>query len=229
MNAEGSISRDYPSPARAAAAAILFAALLHVVWIGAWCLERYLEPRLGLLGTSGGRSLYWLLMKLLLWILPALAVIRFSGLSLREMMGFHRVRPILIWGGGVGLLLGTLALLSKGIAGQPLLSPDIGWPFLGGVIIAPIVEEFTFRGAILGALVRRYRFVAANTLTALLFLGIHLPGWYFQGRLLENLSDPAGGALAIFLLGWVFGYVVRKSKSVCAGTLCHILNNLFNA
>lgn len=144
-------------------------------------------------------------------------------------MGFEKTRSILLWGFGPGLVLGTIALLSKGIGGQPLFISGLGWPLFSGVIVAPIVEEFTFRGAILGALGQRFRFRTANTVTALLFLGIHLPGWYFQGRLLENLLNPVSGALSIFLLGWVFGYVAHKSNSVAACTVTHMLNNLFNA
>lgn len=85
-----------------------------------------------------------------------------------------------------------------------------------------------FRGAVLANLLQQYRFVVANTLTALLFLGLHLPGWRFQGRLLTNLTAPVGGALAIFSLGWVFGLVMYKGKSVLGSMLAHSLNNLFS-
>lgn len=230
MNTTGMLSEnDYSSTTKAAVAAVLFAVLLHATWIGAWLVEQYFEPRLDILGTSGGRSLYWLVMKLLLWVLPSLVLIRVSGMTLRGIMGFEKTRSILLWGFGPGLVLGTIALLSKGIGGQPLFISGLGWPLFSGVIVAPIVEEFTFRGAILGALGQRFRFRTANTVTALLFLGIHLPGWYFQGRLLENLLNPVSGALSIFLLGWVFGYVAHKSNSVAACTVTHMLNNLFNA
>ena len=85
-----------------------------------------------------------------------------------------------------------------------------------------------FRGAVLGNLTQRYRFLLANTLTAALFLGMHLPGWHFQGHLWVNLTAPVGGALSIFLLGWVFGLVADKSKSVAASMIAHSLNNLFS-
>jgi len=39
----------------------------------------------------------------------------------------------------------------------------------------------------------------------LMFVVLHRPGWYFMGRLFQNLTDPAGGALSIFLLGLAFG------------------------
>lgn len=214
---------------RSARAALFFGALLHASWIGAWLLEQRLEAYPGLLDTSGARFLYWLVMKILLWLFPATILIRYSGLTVRKVIGLYKWRAILVWGGGTGLVLGGLTLLSKLAGGQLLFSSGLGWPLLGGVIIAPVVEEFTFRGAILTALRRRLPFPSANTITALLFLGIHLPGWYFQGRLAENIFNPVGGALSIFLLGWAFGYVSHKSESVAACTVTHVLNNLFNA
>jgi membrane protease YdiL (CAAX protease family) len=96
------------------------------------------------------------------------------------------------------------------------------------VIVAPIVEEFTFRGAILQTLLSRYRFIVANTVTAVFFLGIHLPGWRFQGRLSDMLAQPIGGALSILFIGWILGLVAYKSKSVAVSTLTHVLNNLFS-
>lgn len=209
--------------------ALIFFCFLYVAWIGAWLLERSLESHVVWMTTSGGRSLYWLVMKLLLWILPAVVVIRSSGQTLREVMGCGRVRPIVVWGGGAGLVLGTIALLTKTLGQQPLFPSHLSWSLFSGVLVAPIAEEIAFRGAILGALKTRFRFAVANAITGLLFLGIHFPGWFFQGCLLANLKSPLGGALSIFLLGLVFGYVAHKSKSVAASTLSHILNNLFNA
>lgn len=207
----------------------MFAVLLYLAWIGAWMLEQTLEARCAWMTTSGGRFAYWLAMKLLLWIMPSLLIIRRSGQTFKEAMGFDRRRGILLWGGGLGCFLAATTLIAKTLLRQPIFSSPVGWPLFSAVLVSPAVEEITFRGAILGALENRFRFAAANTITALLFLGAHMPGWYFQGRLLANLKTPAGGALSIFLLGWLFGYAAHKSRSAAASTLCHALNNLFNA
>jgi len=224
----GVLNRKAVSPGAAAVLAFAFILVLHLAWVGAWLLEQYLEAHASLLGTSGGRFGYWLVMKLLLWVLPACVMIHLSGFTVRGVFRLKR-RTSLAWGVGVGISLGIIALLAKTASGQPVFSSSIGWPLFSGVIVAPIVEELTFRGAVLASLARRFSFPAANTLTALFFLGIHLPGWYFQGCLWGNLLNPAGGALSIFLLGWVFGYVAHRSKSVAASTITHALNNLFNA
>ncbi len=215
-------------PQNALRRTLCFVAFLYIAWIAAWRLERALEPSVGLLATGGGRFAYWTFMKLLLWVLPAAVLLRASGHPLRDTVGLGRVRAILVWGGGIGLLFASGALITKAIAHQPLFAPQFGWSFLGGVIVAPVVEELTFRGAVLRTLLARYRFAVANTLTAIFFLGIHLPGWYFQGRLSAMLTQPIGGALSVLFIGWVLGWVAYKSKSIAASTVTHILNNLFS-
>lgn len=95
-------------------------------------------------------------------------------------------------------------------------------------VIAPFVEELLFRGAVLGGLLQRYRFGTANVISSLLFVSVHFPGWYFSGTLVDNLTKPIGGALSIFVLGLIFGFVTRQSRSVLGGMLAHGINNLFS-
>lgn len=68
-----------------------------------------------------------------------------------------------------------------------------------------------------------------HALTAVFFLGIHLPGWYSQGRLLDTAPQPIGDPLSIFIIGWALGLVAYRSESVARSTLTRILNNLFSA
>ncbi len=166
-------------------------------------------------------------MKVLLWVVPSAFLIRYSGRNLLQTTFGTQARHALIWGIGAGLILGIGALIQKYLAHHNLLV-HLNWGFLNAIIVAPLVEEFTFRGAVLGNLVGRYRFGVANAITALLFLGSHFPGWYFQGTLSKNLTQLFGGALSIFILGLVFGYVVLKSRSVVGGVIAHSINNLFS-
>lgn len=208
--------------------ALGFVAALYSAWIGAWIVEQTLEPHVSWIRTDEGQFTYWTLMKLLLWMLPAIILIHLSGRHVREVIAARRWRTAVLWGGGVGLLLAAIALLTKALGHQPLFAPGFSWGLVNAAVIAPIVEEFTFRGAVLGSLTQRYSFPIANTLTALFFLGAHLIGWYFQGRLVLLLTTPVGGALSIFLLGWLFGLVFRQSQSLIGSTLTHMLNNLFS-
>ena len=201
--------------------AVLFAITLYAGWTGAWLLERSLEPRQPWLTTNAGSFAYWTAMKLLVWVAPALALFRPPVFAVR--------RPALIWGGGAGLLAGLMALMGKIIGHQPLFHSTLSWALVNAVIVSPVVEEVAFRGALLPYFLERHRFAVANSITALLFVGAHLPGWYFQGRLKSMLLSPLGGALAIFILGLLFGWTAWRGKSVSASILAHALNNLFNA
>ena len=200
---------------------------IYLAWIGAWLLKLSLDRHSPGIATPGGAFAYWTATKFLLWIVPSSILIHRTGRRIREIFGIERLRPALVWGGSIGLALGAMSLVLKAVLHKPLLSATPGWPLINAIVVAPLFEEFMFRGAVLGALLQRYRFAVANLLTATLFLGMHLPGWYFQGRLLRNVTAPVGGAVYIFLAGAVFGFVAHRSRSVIAGILAHAFNNFF--
>jgi hypothetical protein len=201
-------------------------AAIYVAWIGAWLLKLSLDRQSAWTATPGGAFAYWTVAKFLLWVVPSLAFIQLSGRRTGEVIGLERLRPALAWGVPAGLALGAISLATRAALHKPLLSAAVGWPLITLVVVAPLFEEFMFRGAVLGALVQQYRFAVANVVTAALFLGMHLPGWHFQGRLLSNLTAAVGGALSIFLLGLVFGFVAHRSGSLGASVVAHALNNL---
>ena len=206
----------------------VFLVFLFVFWIGAWLLEQWLVSSYGFLSTSSSQFFYWLVMKLVLWVVPALLVIRWMGRRISEVMGVGRLRSILVWGGGVGLILAVLDIGSHMVFHQSWnLFGDV-WVVVSVVVVSPVVEELVFRGVVLGGLMSRYSFWVANVVTAVLFVGIHLPGWFFQGVLVQNLVSPLGGAVSIFVLGVVFGYVAFRSRAVTGSILSHALNNLFS-
>lgn len=206
---------------------LAFVFALYVAWTGAWLLLLVLEDHVGWPATSGARSLYWTVLKGLLWVVPAILLFRYSGMSVNAAFRGKGIRSTFLWGVGAGLLIGTEVILRKWITHEPY-SLVLSWPLVSTVVIAPFVEELVFRGAVLGGLLMRYRFGVANVIASLLFVGAHLPGWYFTGSLIENLTKPVGGALSIFLLGLIFGFVTRKSRSVAGGMLAHGINNLFS-
>ncbi len=229
MSESPTVSIDSGTRSAAVRLAFGYALFLHMAWLLAWLLEQYLEHRLELLPTSVSRSAYWMIAKLLLWVLPAVLLMRASGRSFREVMAFGRVRAILLWGGLIGVALGLTAFPAKIMNNQPLFPSELTVSFFSAVFIAPIVEEIAFRGVILERLAQRYRFAIANVIASVLFVTIHMVGWSFQGVLMENLMKPVGGALSIFFISLLLGFVAHKSRSVAASTLTHMLNNLFAA
>ena len=200
---------------------------LIAVWILAWMLKVYVvDPRVAWITTSVGSFTYWTIAKVFIWIVPALWLIRIARRSLREVFNVSNWRSWLAWGGGVGFLIAMTGFLESYFGGQPLLPTEFSIPLFSVLAVAPTFEEFLIRGAVLGNLQQHYPFWAANLASSLMFVLLHLPGWYFMGTLMENVSKPVGGALSIWLLGLAFGYATNRSRSVIAGMLGHFLNNL---
>jgi membrane protease YdiL (CAAX protease family) len=167
-------------------------------------------------------------MKLGLWIVPAIVFIQFSGQRFREVVALHRIRKAVVWGSAIGSLLAITSLIPKALNHQPLFPASLSWALINVAVVAPIVEEITFRGAILGALLQNYRFGLANTITAFLFVVAHMPGWYFQGRLVEMFTHPLGGALSVFFVGWLLGVAAFRSQSLVGSIIAHSINNFFS-
>jgi len=206
----------------------MFLVWLFLAWIGAWLLEEWLVSLFPVFSQGSYQFVYWLALKLVVWVVPALLVIRYTGRRFRDVMGDGHMRGMLVWGVGVGVILLGIAWGTKAVMGQSLFGFVDVWVLLGAVVVSPFVEEVVFRGAVLGALMMRWGFWASNVVTAVLFVGIHLPGWYFQGVLIQNMTMVWGGALSVFVLGVVFGYVAFRSRGVSGSILAHALNNLGN-
>lgn len=83
--------------------------------------------------------------------------------------------------------------------------------FLCAAVVAPLVEEFVFRGVIMQPL-RRFGNVFAVLASALLFGLTH--------------GGPSNIVFA-FLCGVVLGFVVIASKSIWVGIAVHFLNNFY--
>lgn len=205
---------------------IVFAALI-LAWIGAWLLKLSVEQTFAWLQDGLGSFLYWTAAKFVIWIIPALWLITSSNRSIMEVINFKNWEAWLGWGGGIGILIGITGIIPKYLQGQLILPTEFSFPLLNVLVIAPVFEEFLMRGAIQGNLQGRYPFWLVNTITSVLFVLLHIPGWYFMGVLWDNLTRPIGGALSIFLVSLSFGYAAYRSRSVMGGVLCHFLNNLF--
>jgi membrane protease YdiL (CAAX protease family) len=81
---------------------------------------------------------------------------------------------------------------------------------LFAVAIAPVVEEFIFRGLIQRELERKRGPVAGICISAALFAGVHLLPWVFPLH---------------FFLGVAFGFAVYATGSIWTGVLLHAANN----
>ena len=91
---------------------------------------------------------------------------------------------------------------------QDLQSPWLF--FLGGAIIAPLVEEIFFRGFVFAGLKPRYGWKRAALISAGIFALLHFTPF---------------AVLPIFILGLIFSYLYHLSGSIWPAILMHILTN----
>lgn len=120
--------------------------------------------------------------------------------------------------GGVLLefLIGPQAEATNQVAVEEMFT-QISLPlmFVMVVIVAPIVEEWLFRGMILCRKGNRTGRMISIALSAFLFGAVHVPNnltaWYAYGG-----------------MGLMFAYAVYRTESVEAGIVYHFLNNLLS-
>lgn len=220
-----------PRPQNPRLHVIIWPGLLFGSWVLAWLLCLFLRGRFH--WSSSADTIYWIAMKAILWVLPAVLAIQiFEHADVVEFMELSasRIRPGLIWGLGVGAALVAITYLGKSLpAGARPRDVTFSLVFVNAVIVAPLVEEIALRGFFLKALELSGRsFWPANVLTTLVFAAMHVPGWLFNGRF------PSTGALVqamipIAGLGLLFGWTKKRSGSLYAAIIVHAINNLYSA
>lgn len=82
--------------------------------------------------------------------------------------------------------------------------------FIGGAVIAPVVEEIFFRGFVFAGLRPRYGWQKAAVISAVLFALLHF---------------TLTAILPIFILGLIFAYLYQISESIWPPILMHMLTN----
>jgi membrane protease YdiL (CAAX protease family) len=93
------------------------------------------------------------------------------------------------------------------------LFEDLSSPWLllvGGIVVAPVVEELFFRGFVFAGLRDRYGWRKAGLISAGLFAVLHL----------QPLM-----VLPILLLGMIFAYLYHRSGSIWPAVIVHVLTN----
>ena len=197
-----------------------------LAWIGVWNIKIALDFYFDIFIVEWLSFLYWTIAKIIIWILPALWIIRKTGQTVRDIFHVPSWYKCFVWGFGIGVILVFLSIGGRYLNDTPILPSKVSFALVNAIIIAPIFEEFLVRGAIMGALRQRYSFFFANSVSAIFFVLLHFPGWYYTGNLLANLQTLTGGAVAILMIGWLCGLAREKGKSVTAGIIVHFLNNL---
>jgi uncharacterized protein len=125
--------------------------------------------------------------------------------------------------GGIFSVLNLATTLYRVDASQ-WHGPYITWnSVLSTSILIGLFEEIPFRGFILQKLEERFAFSVAVTLSSILFVVIHIPGWLLLGML------SYFNVLFVFVFGVLMALLFRYSKSLWGPILAHSFNDFLSA
>ena len=141
------------------------------------------------------------------------------------MLNFPNCKQWLLWGIGIGFGVAFLGFAQNYLNGNSIFPAQSNYGSINVLLISPILEEFLMRGGLMGNLQQAHSFLKSNLIPSLLFVLLHNPSWFFMGNLISNITR-LDGAVSIFLIGLLCGYVVNRSNSVLGGVIVHFLNNL---
>jgi len=166
------------------------------------------------------------LIKLLIWTLPAILLIRYfqddMWIGLKEMFvtrsRWFKDAPI--------LLLVFVPFLQAWFAfGEIVINPGlVPARLIGAVLLVGITEEIVFRGFLLNAFLKRMKMPYAIALDAALFTFIHYPIWIYQGR---SLSEILAASIIVPMLSVFFAYSFIKTRNILVPIALHMMWNLF--
>jgi membrane protease YdiL (CAAX protease family) len=142
-----------------------------------------------------------------------------EALALKRSPGLYRDPHFLLALGGGLVFWGLLAA----VAGVRTPGPGglLSWPYLYLGVVAPVLEELAFRGALQGWLLdthygrhRAFGVTAANATASAAFTAIHFA------------YHPPAWAAAVLVPSLVFGHLRDRTGSVVPAILVHVFYNL---
>src|SRR6266404_5296377 len=208
----------------------IYVALFFVVWsLRAIVFIRVDES----IESALWKNVYSNAVKFIIWVVPVFITLGVS--RLRPFTYLKLTTPLKKRGLMIGALVSLAwfslvvlgeALLSGRNAGAMLAARSSEWPsILTGVFFSPISEEVLFRGFFLNRLSESLRFWRSNLIAALLFMLAHWPYWLSKnGFSLPVIKDSVN----VFLLGCLFGWLMKKTNSLLPAIGAHIANNFLS-
>jgi len=133
-------------------------------------------------------------------------------------MAFAAILPVAV--GALVVSVAALTLVKGPIETHPLLETVaqtrdpwvLAMVGVEAVLLAPVVEEFLYRGVLLTALVRAVGPIAALVVSSALFAVVHVPA--------EPQAVPP-----LFFLGMALAYTAYRTRSLVAPVITHALFN----
>ncbi|HEY2963642.1 MAG TPA: type II CAAX endopeptidase family protein [Pyrinomonadaceae bacterium] len=200
---------------------VIYLILFHATWT-IWVLWGY--PRLR---TLNEQTLLYasinLTVRALIWVLPVFLYLHYVDgvkpsryLKLRQ----HWLRGLL-----VALAFSSLNLLVSLVQHgfQHFRTGAITWnSILSTSLLIGFVEEVPYRGFIFQKLNEWWSFPVASLISSLLFLAIHLPGWFSLHLFTIH------NAIFVFAFGVLMTLLLRYARSLWAPVVSHSLNDFFS-
>ena len=179
------------------------------------------------------KSVYSNSIKFIVWVAPVFITLTF--LRMRPLRYLKLTTPIdkrgLLIGAIVTLVWYSLVVLGESIIqhrsiAEMLAARSPEWlGILAGVFFSPIWEEILFRGFFLNRLNESMGFWKSNLVASFLFMLAHWPYWVskfgFSGGVLKD-------SVNVFLLGCLFGLLMKKTNSLWPAIGAHIANNFLS-
>jgi len=206
--------------------ALFFSTTVVFLPSAALLILRTFQPDLRFENLSGVQQILIQAIMDIAWVVFIVFLVRIlHGRPLLRTLHFIRVENLSIAKlGGGGAFLALLVLVASTVLPTPSESPleklltttaSLVLFVVFGIALAPLLEEIVFRGFLFTALTDVYGVRAAIPVTALLFAGLH--GIQLRGN---------WAALAlIFLVGYIFTEVRRRSNSVIPSVIMHTAYN----
>ncbi|WP_052220859.1 CPBP family intramembrane glutamic endopeptidase [Clostridium homopropionicum] len=162
-----------------------------------------------------------LLIYLLIFIFPVIFYLKFiDKVSPLEFLKLTKnIKQNFIKGFVISILFILVLILKKLIVGFNNINFNIGILWISGLTVG-ILEEIPFRGFILQKLTKHTDFIAANLLTTLLFITIHIPNWLLNG---VNIIDSTK---SLVVVSFILGYLFKETDSLWVPIICHSVFNI---
>ncbi|WP_067730934.1 CPBP family intramembrane glutamic endopeptidase [Oceanobacillus damuensis] len=192
-----------------------------------WCIrELWLFQYLDLMDYVP-RATTSAIIKIIIWVIPVILLVKikeksnpFSYLGLD-----HNFIKGLKWAGWTSLAFISYFVVLNLVVLKNNIDFQIEFnEWLNTILLVGIIEEIVFRGFLLRKLMDSFRFWIANTITALLFVSIHFPIWFYKG--LFEFPYVLNSIITAFVLGIIFGFIYKKSNSLWSVIIIHSLYNL---
>jgi len=212
----------------------LYPLLLMAGWIAAWLIN--MEARALFAWSGNADAVYWMAAKLAVWVAPTLVFVkRREPVRVADYFSLRQPGRGFAYGALIGLaVLSASFLLDFVLGGASFNVPVMDLTLASGVLVTPFAEEWALRGFYMRGLTERgVALNNANSYAAYVFVAMHFPGWYFQGRLREPLG-VLQQVIFLWLLGLVLGWSKnawpeRRPGSLWTPMVVHALNNLYVA